>query len=73
MIEHTGSSFDWIPSECAACTTSCGPFFSFVTTCEKIVFTELAVASMRFIDPAASSAKLATCHGPYVPVTGSVV
>src|SRR2546421_13079473 len=61
VIEQTGSSGETIPSRCAARTTASGP--TFTTSWAKIVFTELAVASMRLIVPADSSAELLTSQG----------
>ena len=47
---------------------------AFAMSCAKIVFTEFAVASRRFIVPAVSSAKLCTSHGPlFVAHGGSVM
>jgi MFS family permease len=54
VIEQTAWSGEVIPIRCATGTTFAGPTLS--TSCAKIVFTEFAVASRRFIVPAASSA-----------------
>ena len=47
VIEQTGSSLEWMPSPCAVATTCSGP--TLVTSCAKIVLTECAVASIRFM------------------------
>src|SRR5205823_6056296 len=72
VIEQTAWSGDVMPMRCAHWTTSGGPTLR--TSWAKIVFTEWAVASMRLIVPADSSAELCTSHGPlFVWQRGSVM
>jgi hypothetical protein len=75
VIAHTAlKSFPLlvIPRWCATACTFRTP--TFAISWAKIVFTEFAVASMRFIVPASSSAKLCTSQGPLrVAHCGSVM
>ncbi len=62
-----------MPMRWAMATTSSGPFSSFVTSWANTVFTENAVASTRSNVPDSSSSAFESVHGPYCPVSGSVV
>ena len=63
VMEHTGWSLDRTPIRRAVLATWSGP--TSTTSWAKIVFTELARASLSAMVPADSSAKLLTSHGLY--------
>src|SRR4051812_37154645 len=72
VIEQTGVGGDWMPSRRAVSTTAWGPIC--VTSWAKMVLTELAVAWVRFIVPAVSSALLWTSQSwPPVRQRGSLI